>query len=160
MYIDTTELVDGKAPIVSLSYLFNKYGIVPVPKDKMGTGVLSYMNAIEVVDGSGDVPTGYALADGTREYRAFNSEELAVEAKAEAAKQISEITVTVNGKVFDGDEDSQTRIARAVALSSPGETTQWRLNDNSWALVTHEELAQAGRLAGDAQVVIMHTLLG
>jgi len=68
---------------------------------------------------------------------------------------VSQITVTTaSGKAFDGDEVSQNRMARAVTASNAGDTTQWKLADNTQATVTHEELKEALLLAGNAMTVI------
>lgn len=72
--------------------------------------------------------------------------------KASREQAVKSITVTtLSGKTFDGDEKSQDRMARAVAVGSPGETTTWVLADNSQAVVTWEELKEALKLAGQAQ---------
>lgn len=60
------------------------------------------------------------------------------------------ITVTTqSGKVFDGDEVSQTRIARAlqIAVYSSQTETNWKLRDNTVELVTIDELQEALALA-------------
>ena len=67
---------------------------------------------------------------------------------------VENITVVVDSMTFDGDEVSQSRMARAVASSSPGETTQWKLHDNTIVTITHEQLKQALRLAGEAQTAL------
>lgn len=73
------------------------------------------------------------------------------------AAQVAAIQVTVDGMVFDGDETAQTRmgrtIAAAVALGVDIETyTQiWVLADNTVATPTIKQLAQALKLAGEAQ---------
>ena len=121
-----------------------------------------------LVNGSMSVP----LAEGNRHYQmvkdwitagntpdaAFSQAELGAHAYEQAKQQrqtnVNNITVTVDTMVFDGDEISQTRMARAVASSSVGETTQWKLADNSVATVTHEQLKQALRLAGEAQTTL------
>lgn len=67
---------------------------------------------------------------------------------------VSSIRVTTStGKVFDGDETSQTRMARAVvALQAAGQTeTLWVLADNTPATVSLDELAEALALAGAEQ---------
>lgn len=77
------------------------------------------------------------------------------QAKRERTAQVAQITVTTtSGKTFDGDEESQNRMARVVAVGSAGETTNWKLSDNTWVLVTYEELSEALRLAGEAQTAI------
>lgn len=66
---------------------------------------------------------------------------------------VDAITVTVNGKVFDGDETSQERMARALRVADiTGQTScTWVLHDNSAVTVTREDLAQALALAMEAQ---------
>ena len=74
--------------------------------------------------------------------------------KAQRAAAVAAITVTTStGKTFDGDEDSQTRMARAiVAMPAAGvEVMPWTLADNTVAQVTVAELAEALALAGAAQ---------
>lgn len=69
---------------------------------------------------------------------------------------VDAITVTVNGKVFDGDEISQGRMARALKVADiTGQTScTWVLHDNTAAQVTREDLAQALSLAMQAQGTI------
>lgn len=75
--------------------------------------------------------------------------------KAERAAAVAAITVEVDGLVFDGDEDSQNRMARAVAAADAmAETTEWTLHDNSVATVTIQQLKAACRRAGEAQTAI------
>lgn len=90
-------------------------------------------------------------------------EELAVAAAIRAAKSeveeaaeraaVAAIKVTVSGKVFDGDEVAQGRMARAVAAAESAaiSTYQWKLADNSVAAVSLDELKQALALAFQAQ---------
>jgi len=74
-------------------------------------------------------------------------------AKIQRQIAVDAITVTVNGKVFDGDETSQTRMARAIigmqATSTP--TLTWVLSDNTVTEATVTELTEALVLAGQAQ---------
>lgn len=80
--------------------------------------------------------------------------------KAKTSRQalVQQITVTTStNKVFDGDESSQDRIARAISALDPQETTNWVLADNTVAVVTREELREALRLAGAAQTQIWVT---
>jgi hypothetical protein len=76
--------------------------------------------------------------------------------KQERQAAVEAITVTVNGKVFDGDETSQGRMARALRVADiTGQTSCiWVLHDNSAVDVTREELAQALSLAMQAQGAI------
>ena len=64
---------------------------------------------------------------------------------------VDSITVNVNGKVFDGDEVSQGRMARALVAMSENDTIVWVLADNTPTQVTQSELIEALRLAGLAQ---------
>lgn len=75
--------------------------------------------------------------------------------KASRAQAVSEITVTVDSMVFDGDEISQGRMARAVVASdSDAEITVWVLANNTPANVTASQLKQALKLAGLAQTAL------
>ena len=66
------------------------------------------------------------------------------------------ITVTTaSGKVFDGDETSQNRMARAIIASdSPEETTLWVLNNDEAVEVSVTELKEALKLAGQQQTAL------
>lgn len=81
-------------------------------------------------------------------------------AKAERAEAVSKITVEVDGKIFDGDETAQTRMGRTIAaavalgVDLTVEKRTWVLADNSVAEVTIAQLAEALRLAGDAQTAL------
>lgn len=78
--------------------------------------------------------------------------ELALEqAKAERAAAVASITVEVDGMLFDGDEQAQERMARAVLMAeSPEETIEWVLADSTVAIVTAAQLRRACRAAGKA----------
>lgn len=82
-------------------------------------------------------------------------EELMDTAAAKKARDaaVAKIKVTVNGKVFDGDEVAQGRMARAVAAAESAaiSTYQWKLADNSVAAVSLDELKQVLALAFQAQ---------
>lgn len=80
-------------------------------------------------------------------------------AKKERADAVSKLTVTVDGMVFDADETSQNRMSRVVAgaqaLGIDQSTTQiWVLADNTIATPTVAQLAQALKLAGEAQTAL------
>jgi hypothetical protein len=80
------------------------------------------------------------------------AEELRNAWKLERAKAVATITVTTpSGRVFDGDEDSQGRMARAIIglqSQAEGATVQWVLADNSVVAVGLAELTEALTLAG------------
>lgn len=67
------------------------------------------------------------------------------QAKTERATNVSQIVVEVDGMRFDGDEASQARMSRALQVAEiTGETsTEWVLYDNTIAVVTKEQLAEA-----------------
>lgn len=80
--------------------------------------------------------------------------ELTPEEKKEVrAEKVNSIVVEVAGKLFDGDEDAQNRINRAItALTVAGVlSTPWKLADNSWTEVTVEQLAEVLVKAGMEQ---------
>ena len=82
---------------------------------------------------------------------------VAQQAKMQRTEAVARIQVTTaSGKVFDGDETSQTRMARAVvALQAAGQTqTLWVLADNAPATVSLAELAEALALAGAEQTLL------
>ena len=75
--------------------------------------------------------------------------------KSERAAAVSQIIVEVDGLVFDGDELSQTRMARAVAAAdSLEQRVAWTLADNTVAFVTATQLKKALYLAGVRQTAI------
>ena len=75
--------------------------------------------------------------------------------KARRAEAVRNIKVTTaSGRVFDGDEISQARMARAIlGLQAEGEgaTVTWVLANNEAVTVTADELAEALKLAGAEQ---------
>lgn len=74
--------------------------------------------------------------------------------KAQRQILVDNIKVTVGGKTFDGDEVSQTRMARATTVLLEGETVLWVLADNTPTQCTKAELIEALRLAGAAQTEV------
>lgn len=72
-------------------------------------------------------------------------------AKQERAQAVAGIIVTTtSGNSFDGHEDAQNRMARALLGLSDTDTMSWVLADNSIAQVTKAELQEALRLSGTA----------
>lgn len=79
------------------------------------------------------------------------------EAKAARASAVQAITVTTAaGNTFDGSENSQNRMARAIITLSAGHAASvpWVLADNSVTDATAAELTEALALAGLAQAAI------
>ena len=94
----------------------------------------------------GNAPEPAELLPGRNSYEEW---------KVERQSLVDAIIVEVDGLVFDGDEVSQNRMARAVtAADTMDETTEWTLHDNAVATVTMRQLKQACRLAGEAQTAI------
>lgn len=89
------------------------------------------------------------------------NKELREQAKAARQAAVDAIKVTTSsGKVFDGDEQSQNRMTRAVIGlqaaaqvlgSNAPSTISWTLADNTVAEVTAAELGEALVLAGQEQ---------
>ena len=71
--------------------------------------------------------------------------------KQDRETNVANIKVTVDNMVFDGDETSQTRMAKAIVAMEDNETTLWVLADNTQIQATKEQLKQALRLAGEEQ---------
>lgn len=96
--------------------------------------------------------------------------QLLAEAKSNRATSVSKIIVEVERKdasgetvqvlSFDGDETAQGRMARTITAAQAlgvdinTETRTWVMSDNSIEQVTIAELAEALRLAGDAQTAL------
>ena len=79
------------------------------------------------------------------------------QAKAERQATVDAIKVTTAaGHTFDGDETSQTRMARAIlALQATGTpSVSWVLADNTVIQATAAELIEALALAGAAQAAV------
>ena len=66
-------------------------------------------------------------------------------AKRERAIKVAAIKVEVDGMEFDGDEQAQSRMARAITAAETAglESTVWVLADNTVATVTKAQLQQA-----------------
>lgn len=92
----------------------------------------------------------------TAEDKAAYAEKTAREEfKSSRAADVKAITVTtLAGHTFDGDEESQGRMARAIlGLQSAGDASSvnWVLHDNSVIQVGASELSEALALAGAEQ---------
>lgn len=99
---------------------------------------------------------GYAPKQPIEEVKA----KALAQAKAERAEAVSKITVEVDGMTFDGDETAQTRMGRTIAaavalgVDLTVEKRTWVLADNTVAEVTIAQIAQALKLAGEAQTAL------
>ena len=102
----------------------------------------------------GPLPEGAMREAPAKPAEVLEFERLA-RAKAERTRAVDDLTVEVDGMVFDGDEKAQARMARAVGMAeSPEETTEWVLHDHSVARVTAGQLRRACRAAGQAQTAL------
>lgn len=107
----------------------------------------------------GTLPEGASLTEPEPTAEEVAAQELA-QAKAERADAVSKIIVEVDGMTFDGDETAQTRMGRTIAaavalgVDLTTEKRTWVLADNTIAEVTIAQLAEALRLAGDAQTAL------
>ena len=92
----------------------------------------------------------------TAEDRQHQQDEIGYQSwKAARHVAVAAITVEVVGRIYDGDETSQNRMARVVAAAdSLDDVVSWTLADNSMAFVTALELKEALRLAGLKQTEI------
>lgn len=114
-----------------------------MPEDKHGS------TAREMKE-LGPLPDGASLTEPEPTAEELAAQELA-QAKVERADAVSKIIVTVDGMQFDGDEESQQRVARSIIALEDGETMPWVLYDNTIAEVSKEQLKQVLRLAGQKQ---------
>ena len=91
-------------------------------------------------------------SDITTEY--ITNQKITEGKKLRQAEVDAIVVTTESGKQFDGDENSQGRMSRAITALNPLESTVWVLADNNPTEVTREELQEALRLAGAAQTAI------
>lgn len=77
------------------------------------------------------------------------AQELRLIDKMRRQSLVDEITVRIDGMLFQGDELSQGRMLRRADTLVGGESAEWVLADNSVALVTADQLRAAAREAVD-----------
>ena len=108
----------------------------------------------EIIDGVENV---FSVPEPEKPFRYTPTEEVIYQShdeqafKIERTKLVNEITVDVDGIVFDGDELSQTRMSRAIISLDDDEEMPWTLADNSVTMVTQAMLKKAVKLAGTVQ---------
>jgi hypothetical protein len=71
--------------------------------------------------------------------------------KASRTEKIADITVEVDGMVFDGDEKSTDRMNQRIQIMSDTDTYNWTLANNEVKAVTKSQLFSAFKLAVEAQ---------
>ena len=104
--------------------------------------------SIREVEGQAQTYECYQLPDPTAEEIA--QQELA-QAKAERANAVENITVEVDGMIFQGDETSQTRMSRSIVAMNDEDRITWVLADDTIAQVSKAQLQEALRKAGEKQ---------
>jgi len=108
----------------------------------------------ELIDGVENI---FSVPEPEKPFRYTPSEEVIFQLhdeqafKIQRAKLVDEITVEVDGLVFDGDELSQSRMSRAITSLDEDEVMPWTLADNSVSMVTQGMLKKAVKLAGTIQ---------
>lgn len=79
---------------------------------------------------------------------------LADKKRARQEKVDAIVVTTASGKSFDGNEEAQNRMARALAGMDNTDVLPWVLADNRIADIDKRELREALRLAGQAQAAL------
>lgn len=106
---------------------------------------------------SGMVNVPLALTEAAQNETAIPDDVRLTWRKAERAAAVAAIVVTTaSGKTFDGDEDSQARMSRAlqVALITGQTETTWVLANNVPTLINLDELREALALSMQAQSAV------
>ena len=109
------------------------------------------LNHIENEDGTLSVNFRDLTDEDFREYTSINYKAIRQEA-------VDNIEVTYNGVIYQGDEDSQSRMSRAInGLPDNTTTIKWKAKDNSAHELNKEDLKQILFLAGQEQTRIWFT---
>lgn len=74
--------------------------------------------------------------------------------KQERQNKVDNLEVTYNEVVYQGDELSQARVSRAIAVMNDTETTQWVAKDNSIQILNKADLSAILKEAGTKQTKI------
>lgn len=94
----------------------------------------------EIVDGKYVVDDEASASASSIKYKAG--------VKSAIEKAIATTRVEVDGLGYDGDETATTRMQKAITTLVRDEEINWRLYDNSMAVVTQTELGKAMRASG------------
>ena len=68
---------------------------------------------------------------------------------------VSNITISHNGVEYQGDEESQSRMSRAINGLPENVTIEWKAKDNSKQILTKYDLKEILYLAGQEQTRIL-----
>lgn len=109
---------------------------------------------LKTLRGAGTEPVPAFTPQPVVEYLAAAFPERARAARHAAIDQVR-VTHPVSGRVFDGDKAARDALTTAVVAGDPGESTPWKLADNSVEVVTWEELRDILRLVGVAHTGII-----
>ena len=74
--------------------------------------------------------------------------------KSERQNKVDNIEVEYNGVIYQGDELSQTRMARAISAMDDNETIEWVAKDNSIQILSKADLSAILKEAGIKQTQI------
>ena len=77
-----------------------------------------------------------------------------VEWKANRELLVSQIEVEYNGYIYQGDETSQDRMSRALAVLPDDMNTTWRTSDNQNVSISKDDLKEILFLSGQEQTRI------
>ena len=139
-----------ESPLEPGVYLVPANATATAPPTAMTGKVRVWRGEWQFEDAQADVPLDPEYAP--------TPEDLAQQAreafKAERNDVVENIKVVVDSMVFDGDETSQTRMARAIVAMEEGELVQWVLANNETVMVAKAQLKEALRLAGAAQTAV------
>jgi hypothetical protein len=87
----------------------------------------------------------------TQEQIEAKRSEIVAAIKAERTARLESLSVEYGGVIYDADETSQTRMARAIAALPEGETISWRARDNLFYSLGSNDLRSILALAGVKQ---------
>jgi hypothetical protein len=132
--------------------LDGNFSIDELPVDEEGNPISGWRVIAER-----PVPHDDYVFDGDVWVKKVVREKTREELKAERDLAVASIVVTTStGKQFNGDETSQTRMARAIIAmqAANAQTITWVLATNDAVEVTVAELSEALVLAGQAQSAV------
>lgn len=142
---------------VNIYYTYKGFSLLDTQEIRDRAGVIEIAEPAPPEDYSPD--TYYRTEQDAAPYVIYtkkSDEQIAelnlVKAKQVRAQEVSEIIVTTQaGNTFDGHEDAQNRMNRAVNILTDTDLVPWVLADNTIVNVSKAELLEALRLSGTAQ---------
>lgn len=144
-------------PLVLTDEVIIQLGLLPLVDSEKPTET-EYVNqcVVDTIVANGNTAIrNWKLIPLTEEQISQKKLDKLAKAKAERSEKIASITVTTQaGNTFDGDEKSQDRMARAIAVMDDVDTIPWVMHDNTVSVVTKAELREALKLAGPQMAMI------